>query len=106
MADAPFREGPTLLGVTAATLFTVPVGSDFTVRNIHVCNTNAVDALLTLSIGPDGTSNRLYRNVLIEGDGGVFDWSGYMPLAAGEFMQGYASIIDALVVTISGVDTT
>ena len=106
MADAPFREGPTLLGVVPVTLFTVPVGSDYTVRNIHVANVGAVEARFTLSIGPDGTSNRLYRNVLLEGDGGVFDWSGYMPLAAGEFVQGYADLIDALVVTISGVDTT
>lgn len=106
MADAPFRSGPTLTTAVAATQFTVPGGSVYTVRNIHVANVGSVDARFTMSIGTDALGTRIYDDVLIEGDGGALDWSGYMPLSAGEFIQAFSDLPSALTVTISGVDTT
>lgn len=106
MADAPKRIGPVALGNTPVTVYTVPASTDFTVRNVHVANEGAVNARFTMSIGVDGSGNRVYRNVEVAGNGGAFDWSGYMPLAAGEVIQVYASVPSTLTITISGVETT
>lgn len=106
MADSPKRIGPVALGNSAATLYTTPSGTDFTVRNVHVANESAVNARFSLSIGVDGAGNRVYHNVEVAGNGGAFDWSGYMPLAAGELIQAFANLPSALTITISGVETT
>jgi hypothetical protein len=106
MADSPKRIGPIALGNVAATIYTTPSGTDFTVRNVHVANESAVDARFTMSIGVDGAGNRIYRNVEVIGNGGAFDWSGYMPLAAGEIIEVLADLPSTLTITISGVETT
>ena len=106
MADFPERIGPVLLGTSAATLHTVPGDRTFTVRNIHVANVGAVEATFTLSIGADAAGTRIYNDVALEGNGGVFDWSGYMPLDPTEIIQGFSDLPNAVTVTISGVDTT
>lgn len=105
MSDTPQRYGPVALGAAPATILTVPAGTIFTARNIHVANESGSDARFTISIGVDGAGTRIYRNVLIEGDGGTFDWSGYMPIMAGEVVQASSNIAGVLTVTISGVDT-
>jgi len=87
-------------------LYTTPAGTDFTVRNVHVANEGAVSARFSMSIGVDGSGNRVYRNVEVTGNGGAFDWSGYMPLSAGEFIQAFANLPSTLTITISGVETT
>lgn len=106
MADSPKRIGPIALSNVAATLYTTPAATSFTVRNIHVANESAVDAHFTMSIGVDGAGNRLYKGVKVLGNGGAFDWSGYMPLTAGEILEALADLPATLTITISGVETT
>lgn len=106
MADSPKRIGPVSLSNSASTLYTTPSGTDFTIRNIHVANESAVDAKFSMSIGVDGSGNRVYHNVDVAGNGGAFDWSGYMPISAGEIIQSFANLPSALTITISGVETT
>jgi hypothetical protein len=105
MADLPNRIGPVLFDVVPANIHTVPLDRTFTARNIHVANVGAVEAKFTLSIGVDAAGTRIYHEVPIEGNGGVFDWSGYMPLEPGEVIEGFCDLPNAMTVTISGVDT-
>lgn len=106
MADAPQRVGPIALTAAPVTLYTTPPATSFTVRNIHVANESGIDAHFTMSIGIDASGNRIYRNVEIKGSGGAFDWSGYMPMFAGEAIQAFADVAGLLTITISGVETT
>jgi hypothetical protein len=43
--------GPTQLGTTATTLFTVPSARQFTTKQIIICNTDGVDRWVTLGVG-------------------------------------------------------
>src|ERR1043166_2593607 len=106
MADLFKRmAGPTALGTTAATLYTVPASTTAVVRNIQVTNTNANAAItFTLSIGTDATGTRIFSGVSV-GAADVGSWSGSFVLAAGEIIQGFASVA-GLNVTISGVEVS
>jgi len=106
MADFPQRVGPIQLTAAAVTLYTTPGDRSFTLRNIHVANESVLDARFTVAIGVDADGSRVYRNVLIAGNGGAFDWSGYMPIFPGEIIEALADIPSALTITISGVETT
>ena len=94
------------LSAAPVTLYTTPAATSFTVRNIHVANESALDARFTVSIGLDSSGNRLYRNVLVQGNGGAFDWSGYMPIFPGDVIEAFADAAGLLTITISGVETT
>ena len=106
MADFPKRIGPIALTAAPVTLYVTPPDRTFTLRNIHVCNESALTAHFTMSIGVDAAGTRIYRNVELEGNGGAFDWSGYMPLDPNELLEAFADIASALTITISGVETT
>lgn len=105
MADTPMRIGPVALGAAPATVYTTPAATDMQLRNIHVANEGGSLQSFTLSVGADGSGTRLYKDVEIPANG-AFDWSGYLPLAAGEILQAYADAPGVLTMTIGGVETT
>jgi hypothetical protein len=105
VADTAKRvAGPTLLTATAATVYTVPASTTTTLRNIHVSNETASAATFTMSIGTDAAGKRLFTALSIPGNQ-VFDWSGFIVLAAAELIQAFSGTASALTLTVSGVET-
>jgi hypothetical protein len=105
MADAYARVGPLALTNAPVTIYTVPVATVLTLRSVHISNEGATPEQFTLSIGADVAGARLYRAVEIPGNG-AFDWSGFMPIFAGEILEAFASVSGQLTITIGGVETT
>lgn len=93
--------GPAQLSDAAATLYTVPSATKAIVRHIHVQNPSASAVALTLSIGADGATTRLFAAHSIPAYG-VLDHYGYYVLEAAEVIQGLASTASVLVATING----
>ena len=92
--------GPTQLGNSAATLYTVPSGQRIVIRGIHLSNGDA-DAphLATLSIGSDTAGTRIYDAFPIPASQ-IEDNYGPYELVAGEIIQGFADTASKIVVTI------
>lgn len=105
MTDTAIRVGPTALTAAAVTQRTVPGATTFVLRNIHVANVVAVPATFRISIGADAAGTRIFHDELVPA-GMSFDWSGFMPVAATEIIQAYASAAASLTLTIGGVDIT
>lgn len=104
MADTAKRlYGPAQLTASAATLYTVPASTATILRYIRVANTTASDRTITLSVGADAAATRIFAGQTVPANGAL-DWSGFIPLAAAEFLQGLASAATALTVTIAGVE--
>lgn len=106
MTDTPKRlYGPAQLTASAATLYTTPAATTTIVRYIRIANTTGTDRTVTLSIGADAAGTRIFGGVNVPANGAL-DWSGFLPLAATETLQGLASAASALTVTIAGVEIT
>jgi hypothetical protein len=106
MADTAKRlSGPTLLTTSAVTQYTVPALTTTIVRHIHAQNGSASAVTLTISIGADAAGTRIYDAISIPANGSL-DWSGFMVLAAAETIQAKASAGTAIVLSMSGVETT
>lgn len=108
MPDTAKRvSGPALLTATAATTYTVPAATTTVLRSIHVSNVTANAVGLTLTIGTwvSGGSKDLYTALLIPANGSL-DWSGFIVMATTEIMQAFASVTNALTLTVSAVETT
>lgn len=106
MADMVKRlSGPTALTTSAVTQYTVPVGTTATVRSIHAANVSGGYAALTVSLGADGAATRLFAGTSIPTTG-VLDWSGMIVLTAGETIQAKSDVGAALVLVVSGVEST
>lgn len=95
--------GPLILTTASAALYTAPASTVALVRNIHVAGT--ATGGFYLGIGGT-TSNLLLYNNFVVGAQTAFDWSGFLVLAAGEALHGYASGANALSITISGIEVT
>ena len=108
MADASGRiYGPAQPAATNATLYTVPTLTSVIVRNIHICNTTATAATISLSInGTAATAANCWMSALSIPANSVFDWSGFMHLSAADTIQGLQGTASALTVIINGVLTT
>lgn len=108
MADTGSRiYGPAQPGTTNATLYTVPGATTAHLRNIHICNTTASAATITLALNgtSDTAANCILEGLSIPADGS-YDWSGFMVLATGETIQGKQGSSGALTVTISAILVT
>jgi hypothetical protein len=106
VADATARPvGPVALAAAAATLYTVPGSTTFTILAIHVANETGTARTFTLSIGTDAAGKRLYKDVEVAANG-VLTHDTNIAVATGEIIQGFASAASALTITISGVLTT
>lgn len=106
MADRERRlYGPAQLTNVAATLFTVPAGVRQILRYMRFALPAGADRTFTLSIGVDAPATQLFRAQLIPG-GGAYEWSGFVPLEAGEIVQAYASANAAVTAIITGIEVS
>lgn len=107
MADASGRiYGPAQPAATNAVLYTVPAATTVVARNIHICNTTASAATISLAInGTAATAaNCLLKELSIPANG-TYDWSGFLHLSANDTLQGLQGTTGALTATISAVVT-
>lgn len=103
MSSTPTRIiGPAQLTGAAATLYTTPASTITVLRHIHVSNPSGVAIGLTMSIGADAAGTRLFDGFSIPA-GSEQDFFFYIPLAAAEIVQGFASTASVLVIT-AGAD--
>jgi hypothetical protein len=104
MAVTPLRIiTPQNLSGGPSTLYTVPANTKTVVNYIHVQNPTSSDIGLTLSIGTDSASTRIYDNTPFPpGASPIF--CNHV-LEAGEFLQGFASN-SALVLTVDADQRT
>lgn len=75
------------------------------VRAIHIANTTAVAATITLGLNAGGTlaaANHFLSAVTIPPNG-TYDWSGFQVLDAGGTIRALQGTGSSLTVTISGV---
>lgn len=106
MADILKRlAGPLALDDTAATIYTVPVGKTATLRDLHVLNESGGSVNFTLSVGLDAAGKRLYKAFPLAA-GASLQRTGTIVLAAGDVLQAYGSVADALTLTASGVESS
>lgn len=96
--------GPLSLPTFATTLYTCPGPTATSITNIHVCNELNSLANFTLSIGPDGSGKRYFASEPVYAND-VFDWTGLLVLAPGEVIQAWASALQNLTLTCSGVES-
>lgn len=99
--------GPAQPGTTNATLYTVPASTTVVVRNIHVCNTTATAATISLAInGTAATAANCWLTALSIPANSSYDWSGFLHLSTADTLQALQGTASALTMTISGVITT
>lgn len=93
--------GPAQLTAATVTLYTVPAGRKALIRHIHISNPSAAAVDLTLSVGADAAGTRLFDGRPIPADD-VYDWYGFLPLAAAEDIRAHGSVTLTLNIEISG----
>lgn len=108
MADASGRiYGPAQPGTGNAVIYTVPAATTVVVRNIHICNTTANNATISLAIDASAaTAANCWLSALSIPGNSSYDWSGFLHLDAADTLQALQGTASALTVTISGVITT
>ena len=100
--------GPTLInpGGIGVTLYTVPAATTAILRYIRVTNIHATtDYPIGVSIGSDSQQARLFNYPTIS-PGSTFEWSGFVPLTAGEIMQAITQVGNQISVLVAGVEVT
>lgn len=93
--------GPARLTAAADTVYTVPSGIRTVIRHIHAYNPGSGTANLTLAVGSDAASTRLFDAYPVSEDVPL-DYGRKHVLAAGETIQASASVANQLVLTITG----
>ena|SRR3990170_410640 len=93
--------GPLQLAGTTATLYTVPAVTKTIVRHIHIANPTGGAVTVTMGIGVDGATTRIFDAYSIAA-GAVLDHFAYYVLEAAETFRGHASAATSLVATIDG----
>jgi hypothetical protein len=93
---------PTTLGTTTTTLFTVPSGRQWAIKQVVVCNTDGVERLVTLAKGTAATAGNcfVYRLPVASSDTVVLDTA--LVLEDGETIQGLSDTADKVTVTVTG----
>ena len=93
---------PTTLGTTTTTLFTVPTGRQWAIKQVVVCNTDGVERLVTLAKGTAATAGNcfVYRLPIASSDTVVLDTA--LVLEAGETIQGLSDTGSVVTVTVTG----
>src|SRR5664280_1745442 len=105
MADTGKRmAGPAFLTGSAATLYTVPASTSAILRYLRLTNTSEAAVDVTLSVGADSAATR-FLAVTVPANSAV-DWTGMIPLATTELVQGKAGTASAVSVILAGVETT
>jgi len=93
--------GPLQLAASTATLYTVPAVTKTIVRHIHIANPTGGAVTVTMGIGADGATTRIFDAYSIA-SGAVLDHFCYYVLEAAELLKGHASAATSLVATIDG----
>ena len=112
MARTPKRlYGPAQIATGPATVYTVPAVTKTIIRQIHVSNPSASPVTLTLSIGADGVTTRLWTTYSIPAAAaGVSDSVReifmYLPMEAAEILTLSAGTNNILVIVITGDELT
>jgi hypothetical protein len=97
---------PTQVGTSTTTLFTVPSGRQYTIKQIVICNTDGVDRLITLARGSAATAANCFTyNLPVAGYDTVVLDTGLV-LEAAETVQGLSDTASKVTVTITGWDRT
>jgi hypothetical protein len=97
--------GPAQPTTIAATLYTVPTAKKTTLELIHVVNTTASIATITLSIGADAVATRLLSAFSIPANG-ILTLPGTWSMIAAEVIQGLQGTSGALTIVLNGTETT
>jgi hypothetical protein len=102
----PAKLGQGAVGISPSIFYTVPAITRTFVKDIDVCNTNAVDKLIRIYLVPDGdsaaTDNALIYDLTIPGNGNL-QWCGVQILEAGDTIQLEADAVGCTV-NISGAE--
>ena len=96
--------GPAQLTNAAATKYTVPASTRTLVRHIHFSNPGGATTV-TLSVGADGATTRIFDAFSI-GAGAVLDYWSFLMLEAAEVIQALAGTTTQVVITIEGTEYT
>jgi hypothetical protein len=87
-----------------ATLYTVASATTAIVKSIHITNTSALDATVSLAInGTSATATNCFLQGFTVPAHGEYDWEGFLVLATTDTIQGLAGTTAVLAITISGV---
>ena len=99
--------GPTQVSVsgTPTTLFTVPTGSQYTIKQIIICNTDGVDRTITIGVGGVTAALASVFQLPIAGFDTVVLDTGLV-LEAAETLQGCSDTASKVTVTVTGWDRT
>ena len=103
--------GPAQIATGPATVYTVPALTKTIIRYIHLSNPSASPVTVTLSVGADGATTRLYQTYSIPAAAaGVTDsvrqiWL-YLVMDAAEILTLSAGTNNILVITINGDEIT
>jgi hypothetical protein len=108
MTDTASRVyGPAALTGSNATLYTVPSVTTAIIRNIHISNTSAADATVSLAInGTSATAANCFLKGFTIPAFGEYDWNGFMVLATTDTLQGLSGTASVLAIIVSAVLVT
>ena len=97
-------DAPTFLGTSSTTLFTVPSGRQYAIKQIVVCNTDGVERWFKLAIGSTATAENcfVFQLPIAAYDTIVLDTA--LVLEATQTLQGSADTASKVTVTTTGWD--
>lgn len=102
MARIPKRlHGPAQLSGSAATKYTCPSSQKAVIRHIHASNPSGSAVTLTISIGTDGATTRIFDAYSMPA-GSTLDHFGSHVLEAGEILQAFAGTASTIVLVVNG----
>lgn len=94
--------GPTQLGTSTTTLFTVASARTVVIKQIIIANTDTVDRAVTLSIGSAATAANRIMSALPIGANDIMIWDTALVLNAAETLQGLSDSASKVNVTVVG----
>ena len=98
--------GPTQLGTSTTTLFTVTSAHTFVVKQIIITNTDTVDRTVTLAIGSAATAANRIISALPIGANDIMVFDTALVLLTTETLQGLSDTASKVNVTVVGWDKT
>lgn len=93
--------GPSLLGTSAATLYTVDSGTRATISHVRLVNNTSSPVDVTMSIGADAAGTRIWDSKTLEADRSL-SVKGPFTMEAAEVFQAFAGTASAVTATILG----
>ena len=97
-------DAPSFLGTSSTTLFTVPSGRQYAIKQIVVCNTDGVERWVKLAVGSTATVENcfVFQLPIAAYDTVVLDTA--LVLEATQTVQGSSDTASKVTVTITGWD--